>query len=76
MMSKAANRAWSIFICIALIFTIAAAAGTREVSAAGTVVPSGTTNYDFSKITEKTLSPGTEGFEGFSGTFSDIKNAE
>ncbi len=54
-----------------MMITLFAGLGFMEVNAVGgTVVPVGTTVYDFTKLTTKTLAEGTEGFEGFSGTVS------
>ncbi len=63
----------AILLSLAMIVTLFAGLGIAEVSAAGgTVVPVGTTVYDFTKLTTKTLAAGTEGFEGFSGTVDAI----
>lgn len=70
------KKYFSVFLALALVMTSFVGMPAKKVSADTTdktVVRSGT--YDFSKLTEKTIKEATEGFEGFSGTFTGLPSA-
>ena len=70
-MGSFTRKTIAMVLSLAMMITLFAGLGFMEVNAVGgTVVPVGTTVYDFTKLTTKTLAEGTEGFEGFSGTVS------
>ncbi len=66
-----------IAVCFAGLAVSAETAKGDIASAAagGTVIPVGETTYDFTKLTTKTLAAGTEGFEGFSGSVTQLSKS-
>lgn len=64
---RALKKSTAMLISIAMIVTLFAGLTMTTVSAAGTVVPEGTTTYDFTNFQETSLAAGTEGYPGFTG---------
>ncbi len=64
---RALKKSTAMLISIAMIVTLFAGLTMTSVSAAGTVVPEGTTTYDFTNFQETSLAAGTDGYPGFTG---------
>ncbi len=64
---RALKKSTAMLISIAMIVTLFAGLTMTSVSAAGTVVPEGTTFYDFTNFQETSLAAGTDGYPGFTG---------